>query len=393
LFTNKPGACRKLHNIARSVLILDECQALQPGLIGPTRCMLGQVARVLGCSIVFCTATQPGWTQRHDLPGEIGAVREIVPPQLRLYERLVRVRVQWPAGRDDALDWPQVAQRMAEESAALCVVNTRPAALRLFTELDQLHDEGVFHLSTTMCPAHRLQVLDEVRRRLEEKRPCRLASTQVIEAGCDIDFPLVLREMGPLEAVIQAAGRCNREMRLNTPDGRPGGRVVVFRSPEGRLPADRWYRAGCETLERLLQARPAPPDIARPEDVEQYFALLYQEGRLDEKGIQDDRKNLKFPDVAAKYRLIEDDTFAVVVTAWQGQEEGVRCLLDAVRRHPSRKNYRRLAPYQVNLRNYELARGSGWIADDVGGLRLWTGPYDKRTGLRLDGDLGSRCVV
>src|SRR5262249_34950822 len=146
-----------------------------PGLISPTRSMLGQASQVLGCSFIFCTATQPGWTRRPDLPGDLGEVREIVPAQLRLYKRLVRVCVEWPGARDTMLNWPEVAQRMADQPAALCVVNTRPAALRLCSELDRLDCGGVFHLSTTMCPAHRLEVLDEIRRRLGDGRPCRLA--------------------------------------------------------------------------------------------------------------------------------------------------------------------------------------------------------------------------
>jgi CRISPR-associated endonuclease/helicase Cas3 len=393
LFAHEPSACRKLHNLGRSVLILDECQTLPPGLVEPTRSMLGQVSRTLGCSIVFCTATQPGWTCREDLPGNLRGVREIVPPELRLFERLVRVRVEWPQGPKDLLDLPDVAGRMVAERAALCVVNTRGAAVKVCAELARLGCPEVAHLSTTMCPAHRFLVLEDVRRRLKHGLDCRLVSTQVIEAGCDVDFPLVLREMAPLEAIIQAAGRCNREGLLKALDGLPGGRVVVFRTPEGRLPSDRWYRAGRDTLERLLQALPAPPDIGRAEDIAGYFARLYGEGKLDEKGIQADRSNQKFPEVAGKYRLIEEDTFAAVVTTWQEHEAEVQRLLDAVRHAPTRRNFRRLAPYQANLRNYERARATGWIIEDACGLKLWTGPYDDLTGLRLEGDLGDRCVV
>jgi CRISPR-associated endonuclease/helicase Cas3 len=392
LFSNRPGACRKLHNLARSVVILDECQTLPPGLIEPTRSLLGQLAEISGGSIVFCTATQPGWTNRKELPGALGEVREIVPAQLKLSERLRRVRVEWPKSRDDMLDWPAVAQRMAEARAALGIVNTRRAALELCEELKKVEGEGVFHLSTTLCPAHRLRVLDDVRARLQKGMPCRLVSTQVVEAGCDIDFPLVLREFGPFEAIVQSAGRCNREGRLNKPDGTPGGRVIVFRSREGKLPADHWYHAGRATLEQFL-AGGVVPDLARPEDMDDYFRWLYETGNLDAKGIQPERAARHFAEVARLYKLIEEETIAVVVTGWEGHEQEVKELLQQVRAEPSKHHYRLLAPFQVNLRNYELARGTGWVVEDSGGLKLWNGPYDDLTGLRLEGDLGEKCVV
>jgi CRISPR-associated endonuclease/helicase Cas3 len=319
-----------------------------------------------------------------DMPERLRDVTEIAPPSLDLFARLRRVRVTWPARADAPLDWAEVARRMRGAAAALCVVNTRRAARELFAALKPGGD--AFHLSTGMCPAHRLAVLDEVRRRLEAGEPCFLASTQLIEAGVDVDFPLVLRELAPLEAVVQAAGRCNREGRLREPDGTPGGRVEVFRSVEGALPPDRWYHAGRQVLEASFLNADRPPRLESPDDLKEYFERLYRTGQLDGRRIQPDRGNFAFKEVAQKYRLIDDDGEAVVVATWEGRERTVRTLLDAVRRSPSRTAFRKLAPYQVNLRRYELGKASGAVVEDsiVPGLFVWHGVYDEALGLAAD---------
>jgi CRISPR-associated endonuclease/helicase Cas3 len=289
LFSNKPSRCRKLHNIARSVIILDECQTLPPDLVAPTCSMLGQLAAQLGCTIVLCTATQPAF-DHIKIEDRLAGVREIIPPDLNLFERLTRVRISWP-GQGQRLEWAAVAATMAQEPAALCIVNTRRAARELFVLLKEHVAESAFHLSTGMCPAHRLAVLDTVKVRLEKHERCYLVSTQLIEAGVDIDFPFVLREVGPLEAIIQSAGRCNREMRLRGPDGKPGGRVLVFRTVEGRLPSDAWYRAGRSVVEQNFLNHGREPRIDNSADIREYFERLYHTGELDRWKIQSLRNN------------------------------------------------------------------------------------------------------
>jgi CRISPR-associated endonuclease/helicase Cas3 len=384
LFSNRPGQCRKLHNIARSVVILDECQTLPPDLIVPTCSMLSHLADIADCTLVLCTATQPAWTKRDDLPEGLSGVREIVPTELRLYERLRRVHVHWPARDEAPLGWAEVVARMAERSAALCIVNTKRAARELFEELRQFACDDALHLSTAMCPAHRLEVLDEVRRRLAQRSPCWLVTTQLIEAGVDVDFPLVLREMAPLEAIIQAAGRCNREGLLNGADGTPGGQAIVFRSREGKLPSDRWYKAGRATVEQDFLAAGREPDIGRPEMMQEYFRRLYRTGELDQHQIQDDRRNKRFVAVAGKYRLIDEDTVPVVVATWDSHRDEIERLLEQLRRQPSKQGFRRLGSFQVNLRRDELMRSSEVVADRSG-VSVWWGPYDPCLGLTSDG--------
>jgi CRISPR-associated endonuclease/helicase Cas3 len=151
-----------------------------------------------------------------------------------------------------------------------------------------------------MCPAHRLRVLDQVRQRLDNSQTCYLVSTQLIEAGVDVDFPFVMRELAPLEAVIQAAGRCNREGKLNGPDGSPGGKVVVFRSnaaevdPKKYYPPDRWYRAGRSVLESSFLNNDREPQIDDPADIKEYFERLYRAGDLDSRQIQSARQCFDF---------------------------------------------------------------------------------------------------
>jgi len=305
LFSNEPGRCRKLHNIARSVIILDECQAIPPDLFEPTCSMLGQLVKELGCSIVLGTATQPVFDHEklQRKGSELTDIRPIASPELNLFTRLRRVRVQWPSP-GQSLTWDEIACLMTSEEegrppAALCVVNTRRAARELFDALSCRQSKNIFHLSTWMCPEHRSQVLNTVRARLKAKEPCYLVSTQLIEAGVDVDFPIVLRELGPLDAIIQAAGRCNREGSLNGPDGSPGGKVIVFRSrvaeehPERYFPSDPWYVAGRDTLVNNFLNAGIDPEINDPDEISRYFNRLFNKGELDNRGVQYQRRHYR----------------------------------------------------------------------------------------------------
>lgn len=387
LFAHRPGRCRKLHNIANSVVLLDECQTLPPDLVAPTCSMLGQLAGQFRTSIVLCTATQPAF-DHPKIPERLTGVREVAPASLNLFARLRRVRVEWPKA-GETLDWPGVAERMLQRHAALCIVNTRRAARELFAELRQRTGAPVLHLSTSMCPEHRLAVLDRAKKLLEANQPCYLVSTQLIEAGVDIDFPFVLREMAPLEAIIQAAGRCNREGLLNHDSGEPGGTVVVFRSlaakqePSRYFPRDGWYHAGRDKVEHEFLNSGSEPQIDKPDDIRKYFELLYWSGNLDKKHIQVQRGQFHFPNVACEYRLIDDEGVPVVVATWQEHEEEIAKLLGDVRLHPSRAAYRKLSPFQVNLRQYELANAT-LVGEEQPGLFVWRGEYDPDLGFKGD---------
>jgi CRISPR-associated endonuclease/helicase Cas3 len=395
LFANRPARCRKLHNIARSVILLDECQSIPPALLLPTCGMIKQLAIQFGCTIILCTATQPAFdhTKLDDRltrsDNRLHAT-EITPPDLDLFNRLKRVELEWPKSADEKLAWPEVSQRMAQEHAALCVVNTRKKARDLFVELKNAarSPSSVFHLSTNMCPNHRRRVLSAVNASLGAGKPCFLVSTQLIEAGVDIDFPVVFREMGPLEAVIQAAGRCNREGKLNATNGAPGGRVIVFRSTDDGLPADGWYKLGRDKVESIFLAAGRSPRIDEPEDIRQYYSQMFYSGDLDKQKIQPARNGQKFRTVADLYKLITDDTVPVVVASWQANQSQIEGLITEVRSAPTSSNFRKLIPFQVNLRRYELANFASSIvqADPDLDLFVWRGGYDAEIGLTNEND-------
>jgi CRISPR-associated endonuclease/helicase Cas3 len=401
LFSNKPGRCRKLHNIARSVVILDECQTLPPKLVAPTCGMLKQLVDELKASIVLCTATQPAFDHAELKSDERLSTQEIAPVSLHLFDRLKRVHIHWPQSREEAIDWTELAAQMMQREnrstpndsvQSLCVVNSRRAAREIFEELRKETPEGVFHLSTSMCPAHRLAVFKDVRLRLKENRQCLLVSTQLIEAGVDVDFPRVFRELGPLESIIQAAGRCNREGALRDTNGLTTGKVIVFRSqrsldePRKYFPPDEWYKAGKSTLENHFLNAGKQPQIDRPEEIREYFTRLYHSGSLDQHHIQDARRNLKFADVAESYQLIDQDGIAAIIATWEPHRQQVERLLKKLRRDSSRANFRKLAPYQVNLRYYELRT----VGDSVVPVSeqidtpVWYGRYDDHLGINTD---------
>jgi len=400
LFSNKTSRCRKLQNIARSVIILDECQSLPPDLVAPTCGMLRQFAAEWNTTIVLCTATQPVFDHDQLTADERLSATEIIPPSAALFQRLKRVNLVWPASPDTALDWSEVARQMetaakyasssqAVSQAALTVLNSRRAARELFTVLRERFVEAVFHLSTSMCPAHRSSVLNDVRQRLRDGRRCFLVSTQLIEAGVDLDFPVVFRELAPLEAIIQAAGRCNREGALRGENGLTHGQVFVFRSraaveePRQYFPPDRWYQAGRSTLENHFLNAGRLPGIESPADIHEYFTRLYHSGSLDKHEIQNSRRNFNFADVADKYQLINQDGTSVIVATWEPHFELVDKLVKAVRRDPSRANFRALAPYQLNLRLHEIQKHRTSMAPISERIEqpVWYGPYDNNLGL------------
>ncbi len=376
LFSNKPGRCRKLHNIARSVVILDECQSLPPGLVAPTCCMLQQLVTDLGCSIVLCTATQPAFNHASLKTVERLDAREIIPGELDLFKDLKRVTLMWPQAGDMPLTWSNVAEQMQQEPSALCVVNTKKAARAIFDELKNRSTPGLYHLSTAMCPAHRREKLAAIRRLLAIGSPCFVVSTQLIEAGVDVDFPFLMRELAPLESIIQAAGRCNREGRIVE-----GGRVVVFRSAEGKIPPDHWYKAGRDTLSTHFLARGYVPQIDDPAIIREYYGRLYFSGDLDGEGIQAMRQKFQFKQVAEAYRLIDNAGQPVVISKWTPFQNEIEELLVEIQRRPAKALFRRLARFQVNLFPHQILRASHLIHEDPSGVVVWDGDYDDDTGI------------
>jgi CRISPR-associated endonuclease/helicase Cas3 len=401
LFTNHPSRARKLHNVARSVVVLDEVQSLPPELLHTILDGLGQLVAWYGCSIVLSTATPPALRARDGLPFGLQNVREIVDDPAGLARALRRVRYEWPELSDldkrvdpdrvDAL-WSELAAEVAANDTVLVVVHRRADARLLAKLLEaRVGTDSVLHLSALMCPAHRLNVLEEVRSRLNAHLPCRLVSTQLIEAGVDVDFPVVYRALGGLDSIVQAAGRCNREGRLGL------GRVVVFRAPTmppRGVPA-KGFEAACVLL-RAARAEGQPLEADDPETQDRFFRSLYTASDLDARGIQRLRCELQFEEVAKKFRMIEDGFTHTVIVPYKESCRLAGELAEALKRGDPRlrDRFRALQPYTVSVHKsaFERIERAGALMEICEGLHMLRPEsahhYGQKYGLVVGDDIG-----
>lgn len=373
LFANGRSDCRRLHRLARSVIVIDEAQALPSRVLTPIVDALTDLVTNYGTTVVISTATQPAF----DVIPEFRKVqaRDIVPDRRVLYRDLRRVRYDWRL--DQPMTWPEVADVMRTEAHAMAIVNTKPDAHALLEALD---DPSAVHLSTTLCGVHRRDVLGLIKERIRAGEHCRLVSTQVVEAGVDLDFPVVLRALGPLDSIIQAAGRCNREGHLAE------GRVVVFDPAEGRLPPGAYRIA----TERTRVAVAQGIDMDDPQAIEAYFRQLLVPPFTDTDalGVQKLRDRLQFEAVGRAFRMIDQDTESVVVRyrGPSGQDDAVDELLEDLRakRGSPKLLWRRAQPFVVSLRrrDAERYREEHLITELLPGLGEWHGAYDAVAGLR-----------
>jgi len=385
LFANRPSRCRKLHNIARSVIILDEVQSLPPEFLLTIIDALKELTARYGCTVVLSTATPPALAARPSFPAGLPDPTTIIPDPSLLARDLRRVHYHWP-DQPGPESWDALANRIAAYPRALAIVHLRDDARLLAEKLSALRsDEPVYHLSAAMCAKHRSDVLSEVRATLRSQQSCRLVSTQLIEAGVDIDFPVLFRAMAGLDSIVQAAGRCNREG-----DPTPGD-VFIFQPatepPPGVL------RRGLETMRLLLAAKGINLDPSDPATCEEYFRAFYQITVRDRHGIQAERQDFNFAAVASKFHLIDDGYTINLVVPYLGSKEQLR---EAERKdHPLRERLRALQPYTVRI--YPLAFSRLKSAGAVGEVfpesevyRLLPGfyhVYDEHFGFFLGPDI------
>jgi len=363
LFAYRTTPCRKLHNLAGSMIVLDEAQTIPVELLKPALAALGELVRNYGCSIVLCTATQPALEIRDDFDIGIEEVRPIIPNAMPLFHALKRVEVQ----RLGKLTDEELASRLAKEKSALCIVNTRKHASRLYNLVSAASSPGdCFHLSTWMCGAHRRTVLRTVRERLHAKLPCRVISTQLVEAGVDLDFPVVYRAEAGFDSIAQAAGRCNREGLLAL------GITYVFESEE--KPPAGLLRAAADAGKELLSIHSDP---LAPEAIEAYFRLLYWSQKrnwdkhqvMEKMKCQNKRALLQFREVAEAFRMIRDDQLPVLVP-YDANAAILQDKLSAGRipflpqrdLQPYLVSVRKEAMQQMNSRGFVLEHESGvWL--------------------------------
>ena len=372
LFGRRPGRMRKLHRIANSVLILDEAQGLPRKFLAPILDALRGLAAHYRTTVVLSTATQPAFEAVPEFAGV--DARDIVPQPERWFGALRRVEYERPVA---PLAWDNAARLMLDgpQGQALAIVNTKRDALALLGALEAAGEDGALHLSTLLCGAHRRAVLAEVERRLEAGEPCLLVSTQVVEAGVDIDFPLVLRAVAPLDSIVQAAGRCNRNGRMPEP-----GRVVVFEPAEGSALPPGYEQGKQQALIALAEAGAE----MRLDDLgvqRRYFERLICGTETDGERIQPLREQFDFPKVADRFRMI-DPTIPVVVR-YGKEEELIGELLGELRGAAQRGRggfsaLRRLQPYVVPFYASQLRRQPHGLLSEIGGLGVyeWLGDYD-----------------
>ena len=397
------GKCRKLHNITGSVIVLDEVQMLPVHLLTTILDVLRQLVAYYKVTVVLCTATQPDFESRRGFEG-LPDIREIVPAPEQYFTQLRRVEYQLPE-IGETWTWEQVAARVQAERQILVIVNTRRDAAQLLDLLtpdeaiDEEDDPALFHLSTRLCGAHRREVLAEVRRRLRASEPCRLIATQVIEAGVDVDFPLVMRAIGPLDRIVQAGGRANREGNMPYL-----GRMIVF-APEGGHHPKGAYTLGTDITTGLIRGGQA--NLHDPKLYQAYFRDYYSYPNRDPKDIEGTRQRFDYPLVAEKFRMIEDDSTPVIVhylyAPTMNDEHSVTKLLDSVRRSTNlpRAYLRALQPYTVNLLAHEFkkAQQQGLVQEVIPGVWEWCGEYDSGhdgkhgQGILLDSALSAESTI
>lgn len=333
LYASKPSRCRKLHNLVNSVVILDEAQLLPPELLAPCVDAMNQLMRNYGATILLSTATQPA------LPGLIKA-KEIISDTQDLYDRLRRTDIKLPEDLDQQTGWEDLAKQLKQHEQVLCVVNTRRDCYDLF----KLLPAGTIHLSALMCGEHRSKVISDIKDKLAKGLPIRVISTQLVEAGVDIDFPVVYRAFTGLSSIVQAAGRCNREGRQKV------GEVNVFMPPT-QSPPGPLLKAANTTRELC-----AMPDFdpQKPEVFGKYFDLFYSmlndtgKGWLHDRLVKDVNPDLHFQFRTAGYefKLIDDQVQRPVIVRYGKSDE----LIEHLRFNgPTLEIMRHLQRYTVNL--------------------------------------------
>ena len=380
LFSNKRSDCRKLHNIVKSVIILDEVQTLPLGFYKPIVHTLDSLRRIFGTSVLFTSASQPVLTGRIDGTNPsvgfdaLQSVREIIPADANLHDKLRRVELNF---NRDACTYDEIAAQLAKHQCVLCIVNTRKDAKELY---ERLPKEGVcLHLSRMMCPAHVSATIERIKHALEDAgdRPIRVIATQLIEAGVDIDFPVVYRQEAGLDSVLQAAGRCNREGKLGICTT-----YVFSLGKEHPLPPGYISQANNARLNMGEQH-----DWFAPEAMTNYFHQLHcRIDNFDKEQVQDllYKPECEFEEASNRFHLIDDQTKSVIIN-WNGSMVIYGQFLS---QGPTYSLMKKLAQYSVNVRerDFKKLQDMGAIEEPFENIYAITNPafYKADIGLSMD---------
>jgi CRISPR-associated endonuclease/helicase Cas3 len=374
MFSNRSSKCRKIHNLAKSVVIFDEVQTLPKEVLLPTLDMLKGMQKIMDISFLFCTATQPAFEKRKGFDG-IEAITPLIDNPKRLYELTRRVEYKLLNELNSVQIEDLKNEVLKNNTSVLVIFNTKKAALEFY---ETMRACGVwelkYHLSTLMCPQHRKTVISSVRDNLLNNKKILVVSTQLIEAGVDFDFSVVYRAMAPLEAVIQSAGRCNREGKL----GELGGKVTLFNLEGSGMP-DKTYSACAGHAEELIK-----DNLARLHDHDFYNEYYTQIINLyvdaDKYNIQSARDNLNFKTVNDSYRIIRNATESLFIYNYSAES---KALLHSIehKEYLSKDDYRKMQSYIVQVYKPFINQNQEACVRTKNGILVWYGSYDKATGI------------
>ncbi len=356
LFASKPAKCRKVHSIANSVIVMDEVQALPEGFLSPILSAIDTLSEAFHCSILCCSATQPVYDEDlnssddgSDYYTPLDTRGDLVPREAKYFVPFDRVDYHL---EPQTVTSQELAERLAAEHSVLCVVNSRKDAgqvYRTLRDLPKVKADEVIHLSRSMCSAHLRRAIEAIKERMREGKPTKVISTQLIEAGVDLDFPCVWRAHSGLGSIIQAGGRCNREGKMER-----RGQVFVFSLADGSRPFGNIAR-GCSATKMLLHKLSNKIiDPTDPEVIAKYYRLYFKDiPDFDTEGIEkdltEDPEDINFESAAERFKLIDDEgTFPVIVPY---MDEG-KALVNKIRNHEllTRRDYHRMQEYSVSLR-------------------------------------------
>ena len=388
LFSNKPSKCRKIHNIAESVVIFDEVQSLPKEILLPTLTVLKNIKTIMRTSFLFCTATQPAFEKRTNFNG-LENIYPLVENPAEIFNKTQRVDYDFLQGLNSIGYDVLLNTAINQGISALVIFNTKKAVLEFYSLAlrNQKHWDKCYHLSTALCPADRKRIIDNIRKDLEKKSKILVSSTQLIEAGVDFDFPCVLRAMAPLEAIIQSAGRCNREGKLKNHKGKLiNGKVFLFRLKDSVMP-DKTYGACAEYTKDLIQT-----DIEKLH-CHNFFQQYYTQVinlfiDPDRNKILQAQENFDFETVNDSYRVIDKNTRGLFI--YNCSEES-RELFETVNNKPflSRDDFRKMQVFNVQVYPNFLIKNKGLYKEMPQGFLVWYGKYSNDTGISdepLDAD-------
>ncbi len=385
LFASQPSSCRKLHNLFNSVVILEEDQMLPPEYLKPILSALKVLVEDYGVTVLFCTATQPAFS------GTVGSSQtkfegiteciEIIDDPESLYKDLKRVEIKLPEP-DMVSTWEEISEELNSYEQVLCIVNTR----RDCRDLHKLMPEGTVHLSALMCGEERSEVISDIKKKLSDSVPIKVISTQLVEAGVDIDFPVVFRAMCGLDSIVQAAGRCNREGKLCAAGGM--GKVIVFSPPKPAPPG--LLRKGEDAARTLIRNKSV--DELSLELFRDYFRNYFASiNNLDKPDFDSrlkkeaDEFKFQFRTFSRDFNLIDNTKQKPVIIWYEGRKRDSREIIEELKKYgPNKSRLRKLQRFTVNISYpvWQKLIGLGYI-EEVHGFSIQAGDglYKPKLGL------------